>query len=115
LGLRRRVYVVTFRKDATARFVGYANDEFIGNFEATYPHSDFDGLVAQLEKQKLFELPADFPKNPNEETIQIEVVTTEGSRFVTTHNLASTPTELRAIHALLDYESLMLEWEKGDE
>jgi hypothetical protein len=113
--LKCAVYVVTLRGDATATYLGYANDDLIGKFEGTYSQIDFANLVAQLEKQRFFEMPREFARNPDEETMQIEVVSTDGSQLVTTHNWSSMPMELRALEALIDYEAQLVDWEKVDD
>jgi Domain of unknown function (DUF6438) len=114
LELKCPVFDVTFRSDGTAAFTGYANDEFIGRFEAHYPLQDFGVLAEQIERQKFFDLPVRFSADPTEETIVTEVVTSAGSHVVTTYNWRDTPSELRAIHALIEYELLVPEWDESD-
>ena len=109
------VYDVTFRNDGTATFVGHVNDEFHGTYTAEYPKQDFAYLVQQLERERFFELPREYPANPVEDTWVLDVSTSDGSRVLTTNNWDSTPAELRALQALLDRQTYNVEWEKADE
>ncbi len=107
------VYDVTFRSDGTATYFGYANDEFIGTFTAKYPQRNFAFLVEQLQRERFFDLPKFYPAGPVEETMVLEVSTNEGSRVLTTNNWDSTPSELRALHALVDYQTYVVEWDEA--
>jgi len=110
--LKCPVYDVTFRSDGTATFIGYANDEFIGTFTAEYPHRNFAFLVEELQRERFFDLPQFYPAGPVEETMVLEVSTDEGSRALTTNNWDTTPAELRALHALIDYQTFVVEWDE---
>jgi uncharacterized protein DUF6438 len=105
------VFDVTFRSDGTCTFVGYANDEFIGRYEGEYKVEDFAYLADQVKKQGFFELPIVAPAGPVEETVAVEVITTDSAKRVTTYNWASTPSELRALQAVLEHETYEVEWE----
>jgi hypothetical protein len=106
------VYDVTFHSDGTATYIGYANDEFIGTYTSQYSQQDFAYLVEQLQRERLFDLPHVYPAAPVEETQVLEVLTSDGSRVLTTSNWESTPAELRALQALVDRQTFEVEWEK---
>ena len=110
--LRCPVYDVTFRNDGTATYIGYANDDFIGTFTADYPQRNFAFLVEEVQREKFFDLPQVYPVGPVEETMVLEVSTNEGTRVMTTHNWNSTPAELRTLHALVDYQTFVVEWDE---
>ncbi|HET9713590.1 MAG TPA: DUF6438 domain-containing protein [Pyrinomonadaceae bacterium] len=107
------VFDATFRSDGTCTFVGYANDEFLGKYEAEYGLEDFAYLVEQVERQGFFELPLVMSTGPAEETVAVEVVTSEGAKRVTTQNWASTPSGLRALQAVIEQETYEVDWEEG--
>ena len=109
------VYDATFRSDGTCTYIGYANDEFIGKYEGTYDVQDFDSFVEQIEKQGFLELPVGFAANSVEETIGVEVVTSNGTKLVTTHTWSSTPSGLRALQAMIEQETFEAMWEKVEE
>jgi hypothetical protein len=106
------VYDVTFRSDGTATYVGHANDEFIGTYFARYSCQDFAYLVEQLEREGFFDLPRSYPAGPVEETWVLEVATNDGLRVLTTNNWSSTPSELRALQALLDRQTFNVVWDE---
>lgn len=108
------IYEVTLRRNGTATYIGYANDEFIGEYTADYPLVDFDRLSEQLKQQGFFDLNTEYCSEALEEKILTEVVTTEGSRVVTACNWRLMPSELRTIDALIDYEPYVVEWEKAE-
>lgn len=110
--LKCPVFDVTFRRDGTGTYVGYANDEFVGKYEGTFPEEDFAELVDQIDKQDFFLMNEPFAADSIEETIVVEVSTTEGSHRVISYNWASMPSELRALHALIQYQSYYVEWNK---
>jgi hypothetical protein len=108
------VYDATYRSDGTCTYVGYANDDFIGKYEGEYNPQDFTDLVEQINKQGFFELPLVFPTSPVTETTSVEVVTSEGTRLVTTYNWASTPSGLRSLQALIEEQAYAADyWEKA--
>ena len=109
------VFDATFRSDGTCTYVGYANDEFIGEYEGTYDLKDFYSLVEQIEKQGFFELPLGFATNSIDETTGLEVITTDGVRLVTTHNWSSTPAGLRALQAMIEQQTYEIEWYEAEE
>ena len=45
------VYEATFRRDGTASYNGYANDEFIGKYTGTVEYDEFVRLAEQIETQ----------------------------------------------------------------
>jgi hypothetical protein len=106
------VYVATFRSDGTCSYTGYANDEFIGKYEGTYDPKDFVYLVEQIEKQGFFELPGRFPAHFVREATDVEVVTSEGMRRVTTHDWSSAPSGLRALQAMIEQQTFEAEWQE---
>ena len=99
--LKCAVYDVTFQRDGTATYVGYANDEFIGRYTAYLAPQDFDYLTEQIHAQRFFELPQPSTFVPVEEDIVVEVVTDKGVHRLTSHNWHSTPAELRGLQALI--------------
>jgi len=103
------VFEATFRSDGTCTFIGYANDAFIGKYEAQY--EDFGYLVEQVEKQGFFELPLAPATGPMEETVAVEVITSDGVKRLTTQNWASTPSGLRALQAVIEEETYEVDWE----
>ena len=105
------VYEMTLRGDGTATYVGYANDDFTGAFTAEYPQRNFAFLVGQLEREKFFDLPRVYRAGPVEETMVLEVSTSEGTRVLTTYNWEGTPSRLRALQELVDYQAYVVEWE----
>jgi len=106
---------VTLRSDGTGSYIGYANDDLIGKFEGRVPDEDFEYLVDEVEKQKFFELPAQFERNAVLETITVEVVTNEGSHRVTSYNWNSIPGNLRALEALIQYQAYYIDWDEVKE
>ena len=104
------VYDTTLRSDGTATYNGYANDEFIGNYEGEYDQKDFAYLVDQVNKQGFFELPLALPASPIRETTTVEVSTTDGRTIVTTYNWASTPSGLRALQAMIEQQTYEVVW-----
>ena len=108
------VFDATFRSDGTATFTGYANDEFIGTYNAQYPQRDFAYLVEQFQRERFFDLPRVYPAGPVEDTIVLEVSTTDGTRVLTTNNWDSTPAELRALQALVDRQTFNVVWDKAE-
>lgn len=103
------VFDATFRSDGTGTFIGYANDAFIGKYEAQY--EDFAYLAEQVEKQGIFDLPLGLATGPVEERVTVEVVTTDGVKRLTTQNWASTPSGLRALQAVIEQETYEVDWE----
>jgi uncharacterized protein DUF6438 len=108
------VYDATYRSDGTCTYVGYANDEFIGKYEGDYNPQDYTDLVEQINKQGFFELPLVFGTSPATETTSIEIVTSDGTRLVTTYNWASTPSGLRSLQALIEEQAYEANWEKAE-
>jgi hypothetical protein len=105
------VYDVTFRSDGSGSFNGYKNNnEYDGAFHTVFDQHDFTMLVQQFEKQHFFDLPQHYASVPDEETVVLEVVTNDGVRVVTTHNWADTPSELRVLQSLVDYQSYQMTW-----
>lgn len=103
------VFEATFRSDGTCTFIRYANDVFIGKYEAKY--EDFGYLVEQVEKQGFFELPPAPATGPLEERVAVEVITSEGVKRLTTQNWGSTPPGLRALQAVIEQETYEVDWE----
>lgn len=110
--LKCAVFDVTFRSDGTATFIGYANDEYIGKYTASYSRRDFAYLADQVRREQFFELPWMIPANQVEETIVLQIVTNEGSPMVSAYSWASTPPPLRTLVAVVDYQIYQVEWEK---
>ncbi|HEU4433961.1 MAG TPA: DUF6438 domain-containing protein [Pyrinomonadaceae bacterium] len=109
------VYDVTFRSDGTGTFIGYKNNgDYDGKFDTNFDPHDFDLLVYEFEKQHFFELAQHYETTPDTETVVLEVVTSEGVRVVTTHNWSTTPSALRVLHALVDYQSYQMDWTKAE-
>ena len=106
------VFDVTFRSDGTCEFIGYANDEFIGRYEGEYNLEDFAYLADQVNKQGFFELPLEMPEGPVEETVAVEVITTNSAKRLSTQNWASTPSGLRALQAVIEQQTYEVEWEE---
>ena len=105
------VYDVTFRQNGTGTFVGYKNNEdYDGKFETSFDRRDFTFLAEQFEKHRFFELSQEYPAVPEQETVVLEVLTSEGLRVVTTHNWATTPDGLRVLQALLDLQGYQVVW-----
>ena len=113
--LKCAVFEANFRDTGKANFIGHANDEFIGRYEADYPPEDFAGLVEQIEQQQFFDLPVEFQSDAVEEKIVIDVITNEGAHSVTTYNWSTTPARLRVIQAVIDYETYRLTWDESDD
>lgn len=110
-GLECSVYDVTFRSDGTGTFIGYKNnDDCDGKFNAIFDRRDFNLLVHEFEQQHFFDLPQHYPTTPDEETVVLEVVTSDGVRVVTTHSWAYTPSQLRVLQSLVDYQSYQTNW-----
>lgn len=105
------VFDATFRSDGTCTFIGYANDAFIGKYEGEYSLEDFAYMVEQVEKQGFFELPLALATGPVEETVAVEVITSDGAKRLTTQNWASTPSGLRALQAVIEQETYEVDWE----
>ena len=109
------VYDVTFRSDGRGTFIGYKNnDDYDGKFNTIVDKRDFNLLVHEFEKQHFFDLPQQYATTPDEETVVLEVVTNEGLRVVTTHNWAYTPSELRVLQSLVDYQSYQSNWANAE-
>ena len=109
--LQCSVYDVTFRSDGSGSFIGYKNnDEYDGKFNTIFDWQDFTMLVEEFEKQHFFDLPEHYATLPDEETVVLEVVTNDGVRVVTTHNWAETPSELRVLQSLVDYQCYQTNW-----
>lgn len=106
------VYEVTFWRDGSGSYTGYANDEFIGNYKGKYNLNDFTDMAEQINKQGFFELPPAFSTTPTLETTTIEVIASDGVRVVTTYNWLSTPSGLRALQALIEQQTYEVDWEK---
>src|SRR5689334_385735 len=105
------VYDVTFRSDGSGSFIGYKNNnEYDGKFNTIFDPRDFTMLVQEFEKQHFFDLPQYYATVPDEETVVLEVMTNEGVRVVTTRNWAHTPSELRVLQSLVDYQSYQMNW-----
>lgn len=108
------VYEATFRSDGTCSYIGYANDEFIGKHEGRYDVNDFTSLVQLVDKHVFSQAPRlVFTTGGIKETTTIEVVTSEGTNLVTTHNWTGTPTGLRALQAVLEQQTYEVEWEES--
>ena len=105
------VFDATFRSDGTCTFTGYANDEFIGKYEGEYSSEDFAYLADQIEKQGFFELPLALGTGPVEETVAVEVITSDGAKRLTTQNWSSTPSGLRALQAVIEQQTYEVDWE----
>jgi uncharacterized protein DUF6438 len=104
------VYDVTFRSDGSGSFNGYKNNnEYDGSFHTVFDQQDFTMLVQEFEKQHFFDLPQHYPSE-RDEAVVLEVVTNEGVRVVTTHNWIHTPSELRVLQSLVDYQSYQMTW-----
>lgn len=114
------VYEVTFRGDGIAYYTGHANDDLIGKFKADFDAREFAMLVEQFNRQRFFELPtdsgvvgsADSTASRVEERTEIEVVTSDGSRQLTTVNWTDTPPGLRSLQALLDFQTYQMVWDE---
>ena len=106
------VFEATFRSDGTASYMGYANDDYIGEYKGQYNPNDFTYLVEQIQKQEFFDLPVGFSTTPALETTTVEVVASDGVHVVTTYNWLSTPAGLRALQALIEQQTFEAEWEK---
>lgn len=105
------VYDVTFRSDGSGTFIGYKNNgDYDGKFNTIFDRRDFTMLVQEFEKQHFFDLPQHYATEPDEETVVLEVVTSDGVRVMTTHNWADTPNELRVLQSLVDYQSYQMNW-----
>lgn len=104
------VYEMTLRNDGTVSYVGHANDNLMGKHEGGLARDDFDYLVKQINSQRFFDLPQYISAESVEETIVMEVVTSEGSHRVTTYSWDSLPSELRALHALMEYQTYYVHW-----
>ena len=105
------VYDVTFRGDGSGTFIGYKNNgDYDGKFNPIFDPRDFTMLVQEFEKQHFFDLPLHYAAVPDEETVVLEVVTSDGVRVMTTHNWAGTPSELRVLQSLVDYQSYQMNW-----
>ena len=109
------VYDATFRSDGTCSYMGYANDDYIGEYKGEYDPQDFTYIVEQINKQGFFELPVAFQASSATETTSVEIVTNEGTRVVTTYNWASAPAGLRALQALIEQQTYEADWEKVEE
>jgi Domain of unknown function (DUF6438) len=106
------VFEATYRSDGTCKYVGYANDDYIGEYEGDFNPQDFHYMVEQLNQQGFFELPLTFSDNPVTETTRVEVVSSDGVRVVTTHNWMNTPSGLRALQALIEQQAYETDWAK---
>ena len=69
--------------------------------------------MEQINKQGFFDLPLVFPTSPVTETTSVEVVTSEGTRVVTTYSWASTPSGLRSLQALIEQQAYEADWEEA--
>ena len=110
--LKCAVYDVTFRSDGTATYTGYANDDFMGTYTATFPREDFANIAKYVEREDFFAMPSAFQTGAVDETIVFQVDTSEGSRMVTTYNWPSTPAGLRTLQALAYHFIYQVEWEE---
>ena len=108
------VFEATYRSDGTCSYFGYANDDYIGEYKGNYNRQDFIYMEQQIYKQEFFELPVAFSDSSVTETTTVEVLTSEGTRRVTTYNWFSTPPGLRAFQALIEQQSYEANWEKVD-
>ena len=106
------VFEATYRSDGTCSYIGYANDDFIGDYKGTYNSYDFTYMVDQLNKQEFFELPLEVSAASTQETTSVEVVASDGVHIVTTYNWLSTPAGLRALQALIEQQAYEADWEK---
>ncbi|HKY41556.1 MAG TPA: DUF6438 domain-containing protein [Pyrinomonadaceae bacterium] len=106
------VFEATYRSDGTCTYIGYANDDYIGDYKGTYNSYDFTYMVDQLNKQEFFELPLEFSASSTQETTTVEVIASDGVHAVTTYNWLSTPSGLRALQALIEQQAYEAEWEK---
>ena len=106
------VFDMTLRSNGTGSFVGHANHRLKGEFEATFPEKDFGYLVDEIYKQEFFQLPKHVSAEAADETIVVEVVTSEGSHRVTSYSWESMNGGLRSLHARLWYEHCYLNWEE---
>lgn len=108
------VYDLSFHSDGSAIYTGYADDDFMGKHTAFISPQDYKYLTEQLEKQRFAEMPQYYGADPTEEIIVLEVVTHEGPRRVTAYNWASTPFELRALHALVAEQVYHMDWYEAE-
>ena len=109
------VYDLTLRSDGTGTFVGYKNnEEYDGKFDTVFDPQDFAYIAEQIERQRFFELPQQYATSPEQETVVLEVETSEGLRVVTTHNWSSTPNAIRTLQALVDHESYQVVWTEAE-
>jgi len=106
------VFEATYRSDGTSRYFGYANDDYIGEYQGDFNPQDFNYIVEQIDRQGFFESPLVLADSPVTETTTIEVVTNDGVRVVTTHNWASTPSGLRALQSLIEQQAYQTDWAK---
>lgn len=106
------VFEATYRSDGTCSYFGYANDDYMGEYKGNYNPEDFIYMVEQINKQGFYELPLAFPDNLVTETTTVEVLTSEGTRLVTTYNWASTPAALRVLQSLIEQQAYEADWEK---
>ena len=106
------IFQATYRSDGTCRYFGYANDDYNGEYKGDYNPNDFLNMVEQINKQGFFEMPLAFPDSSVTETTTVEVLTSEGTRHVTTYNWSSTPSGLRALQSLIEQQAYESNWEK---
>jgi len=106
------VFDMTLRSNGTGSFLGHANHWLKGKHEGTFSEEDFKYLVDELYKQEFFALPAHYAAESADETIVVEVVTTDGTHRVTSDSWDTMNGALRAIHARLWYEHYYVYWEE---
>ena len=106
------VFEVTYRSDGTCSYFGYANDDYIGEYEGTYHPQDFVYMEEQINKQGFFEFPLAFPDDSVTETTTVEILSSDGTRRVTTYNWVHTPSGLRALQSLIEQQAYETDWEK---
>ena len=109
--LKCTVFEVTFRSNGTATYIGKANDEYMGTSVAKFPQRDFAALADEVRHQRFFEMPRVMESTYVDETIVLEVVSSEGTHTVTTYNWAQTPVELRKLLAVVHYQILEVPFE----
>ena len=108
------IFEATYRSDGTSSYIGYANDDYIGQYKGEYNPQDFTYMVEQINKQGFFELPLAFSEFPATETTTIEVLSSDGTTLVTTYNWATTPSGVRALQALIEQQAYETDWEKAE-
>lgn len=106
------VFDMTLRRDGTGSFEGHANHWLKGRFEGTFSEQDFRYLADEFQRQGFFQLPQHYSAEAVDETIAVEVLTTEGSHRVTSYSWESMDGALRSLHARLWYEHYYVDWDE---